>query len=94
MSVKAPNRARQEVDPQTRKAMCVCGSGPQRQVCSSWARCESTGDWGGTLSRKSQRGDRFLSGEGKRQPQKHLILFQFLSLSFLIFEMELLRPIS
>ena len=47
--------------------MCVCvgRGGHKGRSVPPWARYESTGDWGGTLSRKSQRGDRFSSGGGE-----------------------------
>lgn len=59
--------------------MCggVGGGGHKGRSVPPWARYKSTGDWGGTLSRKPREGTGSRLGEGKRQPQKHLILFQF-----------------
>lgn len=70
------------------------GEGNKGKAVPPWAKCKSTGDWGEALSRKCQTKDSSHPGEGwRRQQQQHLIL-GFLSLSFLIFEMGLVRPIS
>lgn len=48
---------------QTRKA--IWGEGSKGKAVPPGARCKSTGDWGGALSGKSQREDRFSSGGEK-----------------------------
>ena len=45
---------------QTRKA--IWGEGNKGKAVPPGARCKSTGDWGGALSGKSQREDRFSFG--------------------------------
>lgn len=70
------------------------GEGDKGEAVPPWAKCKSTGDWGEASSRKCQRKDSSHLGEGeKRQPQQPMSS-GFLSLSVLIFEMELVRLIS